>query len=291
MMVPLVGYIFLKHFEFNKGSEKINFKLKLNFVGLIIGLIPLLALFGWYNYSLTGSPTRLAQIMGRAKEFSSNVDNQEEAQPQDYSDFPLKTGNLITGLPILLVSNQRGIFFYNAIVVFGLIAYVLFYKQNYKKEEVLLIISIVVVSILTYSMFHDPHGGWAFGPRYLIPASALLSIGIGKYIQNYNSYLANIIFSIICIYSIGVNVLGAMTSTQVPPKEEAVALSAPIPYTYEYNWQLLDKGRISPLLYNTLFKNILSPKGYIFAYGYICFVIVFALLVLARQERRLMYGQ
>ena len=290
MMIPQVIYILLKHFGIKMHNEKLNIKLKLNYVTILVGLVPILFLFGLYNYSLTNSFTKIAQAVGRTEDFSTHAEFVSDSQNgEESSGYSLDPRGLINGLPILLVSNQRGLFFYNSVVVFGLISYILFYRKNYKKNWLLLIFSIVCVNIVTYSMHLDPYGGWAFGPRYLIPASALLSVGIGKFFQENKSFRYYLIPLVICFYGVGVNVLGAMTSTQVPPKVEAVMLLKETPYTYEYNWQLLGEGKISSLFYNSLFANKFSPEIYVYSYFYICILIVLSLILLIRNEKRILY--
>lgn len=290
MMLPQVIYILLRHFEIKWGSEKLRLKFSLNYTTILVGLIPILILFGLYNYFLTNSFTQIAQAVGRTEDFSAQAEFVSDSLTQkEFSGYTLETRGLINGLPILLVSNQRGLFYYNSVVVFGLISYILFYRKNHKKIWLLLIFSIVIVNILTYSMHLDPYGGWAFGPRYLIPATALLSIGIGKFFQQNKSFLYYLIPLVICFYGVGVNVLGAMTSTQVPPKVEAVMLLKETPYTYVYNWQLLGEGKISSLLYNALYANKISPEIYVYTYFYICILVVLTLFILIRNERRILY--
>ena len=74
-------------------------------------------------------------------------------------------------------------------------------------------------------------------------------------------------FLLISTYSVFVNVLGAMTTILVPPKSEAISFADPIPYTYEYNWQLLTKDNLnSSLFYDSYFSDHMSSLGYAMLY-------------------------
>lgn len=82
----------------------------------------------------------------------------------------------------------------------------------------------------------------------------------------------------LAMYSIGVNVLGAMTTTQIPPKVEAVNLPSPIPYTYEYNWELMtEKNLNSSLFYNLYLSDKLSSRDFALLYASAAFGLVMIL--------------
>jgi len=178
----------------------------------------------------------------------------------------------------LLLSNERGIFYYNPIVIFGILGLILAFKNKNNTDLAALISSIVLVNILLYSMFGDPWGGWSFGPRYLIPATALLCAGIGYSLTKFGrNPLYILAFIIVLIYSVGVNVLGSTTTNLVPPKVEAVNLAVPIPYTYEYNLQLAQANKSGALIYNLYFKNIINVDTYIYFYITTLLVVIISL--------------
>ena len=137
-------------------------------------------------------------------------------------------------------------------------------------------------------MFGDPWGGWAFGPRYLIPAAAILSAATGLTISRFRRNIPFIItFIVLLAYSLGVNTIGAMTTTQVPPKVEAVNLPDPIPHTYEYNLQLIDKNFSSSLVYNLYLFKIMSVKDFLYGYYAIALIVMVCmyLFVLFEKEK------
>lgn len=283
-MIPIGIYILSKHFRMENLKGNINIYLNPTLMGLVAGLVPLVFLFAWYNYQTTGSYTKLAQSIGRSSYFASEehkkiakADNQDNPKPT----IPFKTRNQLRGFYILLISNERGIFYYSPIVLIGLLGLVIAYKYRLNIILTVLLTSVILVNLLLYSMFGDPWGGWSFGPRYLIPSIALLCIAAGVSFQKlHKNFLFVGISLALLLYSVGVNVLGASTTNLVPPKVEAVNLASPIPYTYKYNFQLADKNQSSALIYNLYLRDYLNAKTYIYIYGLLILAVIVGLYLM-----------
>ncbi|HUV47086.1 MAG TPA: hypothetical protein VMW29_03050 [Candidatus Bathyarchaeia archaeon] len=280
ILSPIVLAAIIKHFHFSKSKQGLKISLKLRVFQLIIGLLPFLGLFGWYNYQLTGSPIEIGQMVGRAD--YSVLEEAQKLNTQQTKDekvfkirLPFVTRKQLNGFYILLLSDERGWLFYSPILIMGFIGLALLYKNKIIKNIILVLFSVCLINILAYSMFGDPWGGWAFGPRYLIPAAAILCIGIGTALTKYrHNLLFNLIFLFLVTYSLAVNVIGAMTTTQVPPKVEAINLATPIPYTYEYNIQLIKEGKISSLVYNLFLSNKITGQQFVTGYFVIVLIVV-----------------
>ena len=123
------------------------------------------------------------------------------------------------------------------------------------------LVGIATISfvIISYAMFGDPWGGWSFGPRYLIPASALTCAFIGYAIQRYGrKIIFGLIFLALLIPSVYLSYLGALTTNAIPPKQEAEHLVTPIPYTPKYNRQFVKKNLSSSLVYNLFLTSFIS---------------------------------
>lgn len=277
MIFPVIFYVILKHFRIDKINDQLKFSFKLKISGLLIGLVPLIGLFGWYNHQLTGSYTTIGQAIGRSDYFEpAEVREQnrlkEESQGSVHKKFPLDTRNQMSEFYILLVSNERGWLIYSPVILIGALGIYYLYKNE--KTLAIVIISAILSNIIIYSLFGGL-GGWAFGPRYLIPSAAILSSAIGIAIEKFKRNILFILaFSILLAYSLGVNTIGAMTTTQVPPKVEAVNLPNPIPYTYEYNLQLIDKNFTSSLVYNLYLFKIMSVREFLYVYYAIALMVI-----------------
>lgn len=289
MMLPLVAYVLYKHVLLDKEDNKIKLSVKLNFIALLIGLIPLLSLFAWYNYQTSGSLTKFSQSIGRVDYTEEGVvERRKESGPKD--PFEKKsfynTRKQLDGFYTLLISNERGWMYYSPIIIIGILGLIIGLKKKENRSLIPLGISVAIVCIVSYSSFGDPWGGWSFGPRYLIPASALACIGIGVAIQKFKKNPIFILMSLaFVIYSVGVNSLGAMTTSAIPPKVEAIALSEPIPYTYEYNLSFVVQNKSSSLLYNIFLNNYFSFRDYLIGYITTIMIVVLTLYALAVREK------
>lgn len=293
LLSPIMIYVLVKHLEVDKLKKRFNVALKLNIIGLLIGFVPLIVLFGWYNYNLTGSPTTLGQNIGRsdypAKQITQNVDDGQTSNKLSFPSLPFNPRKQLTGFSILIASSERGIFFYSPILLIGVLGFFIGYNSRDEKVKKLTILSLTVVAMnaVLYSMFHDPWGGWAFGPRYLIPSAAILAVATGLAIEKFKRNLLFILFfSILLAYSIGVNLLGALTTTQVPPKVEAIPLA--MKWNYLLNWDMFTSGQTSSLFY----KIFLTDKLPLQYYALIIIMVITAvcLILLWLPRRKLSNG-
>ena len=284
MMLPIGFYILVKNFAVESVGEKLKLKMKLSVVALLLGVIPMFGLFGWYNYQTTGSFTKLAQSVGRTDIFATDeikqVNKEANARAAGTTPpvVPFETRAQLNGFYILLISDERGIFYYNPIVLFGILGLLLAVKNKIRENLSIVILSIVMVNILLYSMFGDPWGGWSFGPRYLIPSIALLCTGIGYALsRTLRNPLVVITFIVTLVYSILVNVLGSTTTNLVPPKVEALNLAVTVPHTYFYNIQLAQAEKAGVLIYNLFLRSSINVQTYIYIYSGVIAMLILTL--------------
>jgi len=272
ILIPVISAIGLKNFSLANDSKNISLKIKLSIVGLLIGLVPMLYVLGVYNQSLTGKPTLLPQFIGRSTDFSEQPEKELVNKPTEETkaaskfdhNAPFFSRFIINGFYILLASDERGWLVYSPIVFLGLLG---LYKALKQKGEARtfaqIILSSALIALLLYSMFGDPWGGWSFGPRYMMPAAAALCIMLGYSAAAYKEKtMYTIILFIFLAYSIFVNSMGMLTTTQIPPKQEAIFLSSYIPYTYAYNINLIEKDQSRSYIYNAYLQNRISIKQF-----------------------------
>lgn len=292
IMLPIIAYAGFKHSSIRTTANKIKLSLKLSIVGLVIGLIPFLTFFSWYNYQLTGSYIKIGQTIGRSDYFDPPEVREKHRQERENLDpyapkIPFNTRDQLYNFYILLVSNERGWLFYSPIVLMGVLGLLLENKTKKNQNLIKVVIIIVLINIIAYSLFHGAEGGWAFGPRYLIPAAALLSAALGIALEKYKKNLLFIfLFFLLFTYSLRVNIIGAMTTTQVPPKVEAVNLANPIPYTYKYNLQLLQEDKLSSLVYNLSLSDKITVQQYAFIYFAVVLTTGIVLYTIPMLEKR-----
>jgi hypothetical protein len=277
-MLPLLLYIlFTDVFQIHLRNGKFQFVFPWRSLWLFIGILYFVGAFLWYNHATTDSYTKLAQFIGRSNVEASIAlkgkptpattvvtESKGAFPPFGMTSLPYQTRLQMSGLYILLFSDERAWWYYSPVILLGLLGFWILYKKSEFSNISLVLFSILLVDILTYSMFGDPWGGWAFGARYLIPGASMLCIGLGVLISK---YMRNIFFVFLflagLLYSVWVNVLGALTTSLIPPKVEAVTMQVPIPYTYAYNLQVLQRNISGSLLYNFFFHRYLSVQSYL----------------------------
>lgn len=254
----------------------------------LIGSLPCLLIFGYYNVSTTASPVKIGQLLGRTDFFRSSLSVQNPAEykhteiPQgiQIGPIPFEVHNPIPGAYILLLSNQRSWIYYSPVILLGFIGLLLSLRHPATKSISLLCLSIVACNIFLYATFDDPWGGWAFGPRYLIPSAAILAGGLGMFFT-YAKRHAVLLFLFLSLftYSSYVSSLGALTTNAVPPRFAAIYLNPPLAYTYAFNQSFIAKNLSSNLLYNTLFFRYISEQTYLLLLTSITIVIAVTLVI------------
>lgn len=272
LLFPVGLYILMKHFSFESLKEKVNVIIRpVGFWGLI-GLIPLLSLFGYYNYKTTGSYTLIGQSIGQSDYFDNEAKKQQKrldelkADAYEKIETPFDTRSQLNGFYILLISDERGIIYYNSIVLVGMLLLLIAYRYRSTRNVAELVGSVILVNVVMYSAFGDVWGGWSFGPRYLIPTTALLCAALGTLQLLKTKWKLAIVAALIItmVLSITINVAGALTTAAIPPKVEAEALAQPLPHTYQLNFDQLNQNKSSSLLYNLFIKNYVSATNFFF---------------------------
>lgn len=291
MFLPVLIWVLLQHFAKNETAKGKFLSIKLNIIYLAIGVAPLLAVFGWYNHVITGSYFQLAQNVGRADYIDSNSPPKIATPKVDKSIYDSKlvfnTRDMLNGLYILIISDERGIVEYQPIILLGILGAFVVYKQRKHTTLLLVMASIATLNTIIYSLFGDPWGGWSFGPRYLIPASTILCVLLGPALNVIGKkplyLLVTAGFTVFCIY---INALGTLTTNSIPPKNETYNLVTPIPYTYQYNIDILNKGKASSLIYNLHLTEELRPIQFFHIYAGITTIVGLLILILIYLEAR-----
>jgi len=268
-----LAYVY-QHFKLKSKPFALTINWKIFFAGL--GLIFPIIIFGYYNLNTTGSISTLAQSVGQSSDFrGTSIDALAPELAASISATPktgglfrvYKTRNLIQGLYTLLISHERAIFYYSPLLVIALAGFIYYLRSN-SKEILHPAFAAAAFGLVSYSMFGDPWGGWSFGPRYLIPSTAILCLFIPYVIAKlFKSKIFNLIFVILICVSVYINTLGALTSNLIPPEQEADFLVTRIPHNYTYNWQLINAGSTHSLLYILLFSKFITPLTFYYLFA------------------------
>lgn len=279
LMFPVGLFALQKVIDIRKDRNSI--KINLSFLKLLTfsGLVFPLLFFFWFNYQSYGDPLQFSGTVGNAYAIDAdgnptsvptndpeNIEGFLDPESQERSAVHFfESRDMLRGVYTHLIGPDRGIIFFTPIILFGIIGAVILYKQNNKYLNMLL--GVVVANFVLYSMWGDPWGGWAFGSRYMIPSYAILAIFIAVALTHINKrkLLAMIMYPFL-IYSIAVNTLGALTTSAIPPKVEALPLEALTGvrerYSYDRSWEYLKAGKSKSFVFQMWADNYLSSMQY-----------------------------
>jgi len=299
MGLPLMIYFFLNSFSVPKTTSKTSTPVRFSLL-IVVSSIFFIGLIGshlYFNYKQYGGPTLIPQSFDRYErdkyyQLLGSIKAREQKQKISVvtkkTDSTLEESRSIIGSYILLFDNDKGIFFYSPILIIALLGYwTLFKKQKTREAYVLLLMA--VVNLFVYSSFGDPWGGWAYGPRYLIPAMAFLSIavviGLDSIQKKIQYYITAFITFIFFAYSSGVALLGALTTNIIPPKVEAIPLKLKY-YNYFQNFDYLKNGYTSNYIYNAYLRSSISLYAYFFIIWGILLTIALILLFIVPMFKK-----
>jgi len=132
----------------------------------ILGGVPCVVLLALYNLHCFGSPFSFSYSLLSHEAFREGV----------------QKGLLGISLPKLhvigsiLFSPSRGLFFIMPIFLYSLFGLFRMFKEKIFLPEAIVIVLIFLGYICINSGFYGWHGGWTYGPRYLVPMLPFLAI-------------------------------------------------------------------------------------------------------------------
>ena len=285
LFAPIIFFMILSSLKLKKVGD--NFKIKIILIPLITSVIfiSLAAFHGYYNHVNFGGWKNLAQLEPRydTKLLNETTDEKKldeiaKAEKTKSIEGVATENQFFRGFYILTIAPDKGIFFFSPILLLAVLGIIQSFKVIKKKLiELITFSSIFFINIFFYSSWGDPWGGWAYGPRYLIPSMAVLSIFtvIWLWINRHN-IIVRIIASVLFIYSAAIATLGAVTTTITPPKVEADFLK--LKYGFFNNWEVFINGKSGSFFYNKFLDNYVDLTQF---YSIILiFVSVYGLLLL-----------
>ena len=124
-----------------------------------------------HNWIAFGSPFTMGYSLETVEAF--------EGMSQGLFGFTLPS---LRSLSLILLSPERGLFFYMPWAALGLEGF--FHGKRLisvlKKNPLPL---MAVTYVILFSAYYMPTGGWAFGPRHLIPVIPFFALGLAKFVS------------------------------------------------------------------------------------------------------------
>jgi hypothetical protein len=144
-------------------------------------------------------------------------------------------------IPQLLGSLDKGLFIFSPILILGVFGWKAFASRY--RPEALLCGALIIVNLLVSGAWHAWEGGWAWGPRLLVPTIPLWLLPAAFWIGRRQSRAALWLFAMLTLASIVVQVPGVLVKGQEIHHIKDVVLTADeqrsAPSDYLTGWILL----------------------------------------------------
>ncbi|HEX2041556.1 MAG TPA: hypothetical protein VHF24_02875 [Acidimicrobiales bacterium] len=155
--------------------------------GFALAAAPFLLAGAWYNHLRYGAPWRLGY----------------------YEDegfiYPFARG-----LYGLILSPGRGVLWYAPLVLLAVVGFGAAWRRNR------IVAAVAAAVFLARPLFYASwawDGGWAWGPRFLVPAMPALLVGVAEVARRFSSWTraAQLLVTVVALLSLSVQVVGAST--------------------------------------------------------------------------------
>lgn len=276
LMTPVMLYFLYTSFKFSRQETSYSIRWRMSYLLTSVIFILYVILQGYFNYTHFGGVTRVSNTIASYKAIvedkaKKNVETAEANKAADndrsasgfFNEFSVPTG-----FTILMVSLDRGILLYSPIFLLALFG--IWKSARRINAEIAALLGSVFANFFLYSSWGDPWGGWAYGPRYLIPSMSILSLFAAYWLSHGRfQFVRRIVAFILMSYSTAIALLGALTTNAVPPKVEADFLKTK--YNFLMNLDYLFDNRSGSYVYNSAFADYISLSQY---FLYIFFVVM-----------------
>ncbi|MDQ3098507.1 MAG: hypothetical protein M3Q44_02065 [bacterium] len=289
LLLPVMIYLLISALKVRVENQTLEFDLRVSVLTTAVLFAVITFIHGYYNTVHFGSPLRVSgalvghkYIVENGLENAPNIDEaiKKAASDKDpVSFFNLKYVSF--GLYTLFVAPDRGLFRYVPLFVLIFPGLYLLWKKHHLETKILL--GTIGVTVLLYTMWDDPWGGWAYGPRYLIPIMAIFAIAVAYWASSEGKTLLKRIVTFVLLFpSVGLALLGAVTTNAIPPEVEGRQLD--IGYTFMRNIEFLQKNRGGSLVYNTLFSHNSLMTYFLLLFTLVMVIFFVVLFVLPDQK-------
>jgi len=233
-LVPIYVLYLILPLEQTENEQQKNIRkvwLTRNCKSVLLLLMPVIIvclLLGLYNRVRFGNPLTTGYDFGAGETFSTP---------------------LWLGLYGFLFSPYKSIFFYSPILLASLVSFPLFFKRH--RLEGWLLGLIVISHLLLFARWYMWWGGFAWGPRFLVPLTPLLAITLAPLFEGVltrGSLPAKLALAALALLSVAVQILGVSVNFVLYEVKLREIFPAPEVNPALYNPPALYDFRYSPIL-------------------------------------------
>lgn len=300
LFAPFIVYYLMSSFEIMRLEHNLNLKVNAAHLGVVIWFFIAIGIHIAFNMIYMEKWYTIRQMYERYDPGRSLVVYQEDLKNkiltvtsenmvpvvEQRSRMPFLEEVFFSGIATLLIAPDKGLFFFSPVLLFALWG-LYFGIKNKPSAEHSVLVAFIVLNIFVYASFGDPYGGWAFGPRYLIPSMVILAIYTAYAFYHIKKPIFKGIFYVLFLFSMSVAAAGALTSNNVPPQVEAKPLKRPY-YNYAMNFHQIDRQQTSNFVYNSYLKSHMKLGDYyvliVISLGLFTYILLFAFPLLFKGK-------
>ncbi|MBI1862877.1 hypothetical protein HYS00_02040 [Candidatus Microgenomates bacterium] len=301
LLAPFIVYYLLSTFESLREEHHMKFKVNPSHLLVALWFFIAVAIHLVFNLMYMNSPFAIRQFYDRydpgyekqliqkqAKQRLDTVTSENVPPPiEERTKLPFVEEFFVNGLYTLLLAPDKGIFYFSPVLLFAL--WGLYYALRHEQRlEHAILTAFIAINIFLYASFPDPYGGWAFGPRYLIPCITALALYCAFGLKHLRFQFVKVAFYVLFLASLSISAAGALTTNKVPPQIEAQFLKLSY-YNYALNFHLLDTQKTGSFLYNTyLIKYMKLSDLYVLiviSLGLFMYLLLFVTPLLFKRKK------
>jgi hypothetical protein len=263
LLLPLLFYFLVQKIRRNQCKRMfiiVNGSLMLLFVSTSL----------FYNHNVYGSYMQISNALpiydGTNLDILKVNNERINRQKPAYKAFDLTS--IPSGLNSLFFHPKNSLFVFTPLFLFALLGIPTFVRV--KRPFFLLILFQIFWVIFVYSTFvGGAHGGWSFGPRYLIPCIPFIAIlTVWALVHLKQKKITTLVFFLLLAYSMANALSSALTTRSIPKSEEGMAYGIK-------NFDLILANKSGGFFYNVVLRNTMS----LLTFFSILYVLLLALAI------------
>jgi len=270
IMLPILVYFLFSGLRIVKENEKVRYGIRNSLLASLIVISAWGSIHIFYNYKnfdnwkrFSNSLPRYAPHINDTLEVLEIANTKEISEHKEQISFSLNETNLFTGFGVLLIGLNKSVLAYFPMYLVSLV--LLFFLREKLSLDTLIPLFVIATNLFIYASFHDPWGGWGYGPRYLVVTMPFASIYFGMWLATNRFVLLKKISALLLYaYATAVALLGVVGKNYVIPKPESDYDLLIRPMNFWSNFKFIQLGQNGNFMYNTFLSGTLTLEYYYF---------------------------
>lgn len=259
ILSPYVVYAFINTISLHSKSGKHYLSVRPAAAWMALTILTIGAIHGARNAYYFGNPTMYANLLPR---YSLDPELTAAWMKIKFITPIFQESYIPYGMVLYFLLPEKAFWIFSPILLMSFLGIYLVRKHMDAKHK--LHIALCVFTALFYMSFFDAAGGFAFGPRYLIPILPSMCYFAVMAISSSFSHLKlrKGFYYVLFAISSFIATLGAVTTNMIPTSLDAQYYNKPFS-TYALNWQVMLHGESSTFIYHELVRPYMSMATYI----------------------------